>query len=39
MRQQTMDTKWCQKPTLTMAKWAKKNIKMWIPTCNVHCIV
>ena len=19
----------------TMARWAKKNIKMWIPTCNV----
>jgi hypothetical protein len=25
----------CQKPTLPLAQWAKKNIKMWIPTCNV----
>ena len=39
MRQQTMDAKWCQKPTLTLAKWAKKNIKMWIPISYVHCIV
>ena len=31
-RQQTTE---CQKPTLPLARWAKKNIKMWIPTCNV----
>jgi hypothetical protein len=34
-RQQTTDAKWCQKPTLPLTKWAKKNTKMWIPTCNV----
>ena len=26
---------WRQKPTLPLARWAKKKIKMWIPTCNV----
>jgi hypothetical protein len=34
-RQQTTDAKWCQKPTLPLARWAKKNINMWIPTYNV----
>jgi hypothetical protein len=35
-RQQTTDNKRCQKSTLPLARWAKKNIKMWIPTsCNV----
>jgi hypothetical protein len=34
-RKQTTDAKWCQKPTLPLARWAKRNIKMWIPTCNV----
>jgi hypothetical protein len=34
-RQQTMDTKWWQKLILSLARFAKKNIKMWIPTCNV----
>ena len=38
-RQQTTDAKWCQKPTLPLAQWAKKNIKMWIPTCNVYLLI
>jgi hypothetical protein len=33
---QTTDTKWWQKLILSLAKFAKKNIKMWIPTCNVY---
>ena len=32
---QTSDTKWWQKLILPLARWAKKNIKMWIPTGNV----
>jgi hypothetical protein len=32
---QTTDTKWWQKLILPLARFAKKNIKMWIPTCNV----
>jgi hypothetical protein len=28
-------TKWWQKFILPLARFAKKNIKMWIPTCNV----
>jgi hypothetical protein len=34
-RWQTMDTKWWQKLILPLARFAKKNIKIWIPTCNV----
>jgi hypothetical protein len=33
---QTTDTKWWQKLILLLARFAKKNIKMWIPTCNVY---
>jgi hypothetical protein len=29
------DTKWWQNLILPLARFAKKNIKMWIPTCNV----
>ena len=32
---QTTDTKRWQKLILSLARFAKKNIKMWIPTCNV----
>ena len=32
---QTMDTKWWQNLILPLARFAKKNIKMWIPICNV----
>jgi hypothetical protein len=31
----TTDVNWWQKLTLPLARFAKKNIKMWIPTCNV----
>jgi hypothetical protein len=33
---QTTDAKWCQKPTLPLSRWAKKNIKMWIPNMALH---
>ena len=32
---QMTDNKWWQKLILPLARFAKKNIKMWIPTCNV----
>jgi hypothetical protein len=35
---QTMDTTWWQKLILPLARFAKKNIKMWIATYNVHRI-
>ena len=36
-RQQTTEAKVMPKAHITfyLARWAKKNIKMWIPTCNV----
>jgi hypothetical protein len=36
--QQTTDAKWCQKLTLPLARWAKKNIKMWIPKCTSRSV-